>query len=192
MAIGAGELKSFLRDNVEPLEHSIYGKQYRAAVHLTDGTYLPCVVFQDRKLRVELALRRFRQLFFKRSEYKRVVASFVSRESNLADWQIQSVEHSPFAWPVVLLKSIHGETAMSWTSFVAEMRDGAFHSFGTTFSFEFFDLPDGYSWGDIKDIQSGMVYSQAKGLTPYSLDALREARLYRDRPFFTCYLDDLN
>lgn len=191
MAIRSLELKKFLYENIEPLEDAIYGKRYRAAARLTDGTYLPCVVFQSQKRQVELALRRFKQLVSSQREYKHVVASFVSKGSRLADWTIESVERSTYAWPVDLLRTIHGETAMSWTSFVTEMRDGSFHSFGTTFLIEFFDLPDGYSCDDIKNIQSGMVYSPARGLTPYSLDALKDARVYRERPFFTCYLDYL-
>jgi hypothetical protein len=189
--IKPADLKNFLQSNIEPLEDPLYGKRYRAAARLTDGTYLPCVVFQGQGPQVELALRRFKQLASRPEEYKRIVASFVSKGSRLAEWAIESVETSTYAWPVALLKCIHGETTMSWTSFVTEMRDGSLHSLGTTFSFEFFDLPDGYTFNDIKNIQSGMVFSQARGLTPYSLDAVQEARVYREKPFFTCYLDYL-
>ena len=80
---------------------------------------------------------------------------------------------------------------MGWTSFVAEIADGSLHSFGTTFSAEFFSLPEGYTYSDIRIIRSGMVYSEEKGLTPYALEALEAARVYRERPFFTCYLDHL-
>jgi hypothetical protein len=191
MVINPSVLKGFLQDKIEPLEDSVFGKRYRAAAHLTDGTHLPCVVFQSQRNQVELALRRFKQLASRPEEYKQVVASFVSKGSRLADWTIKSVEPSPYAWPVALLKSIHGETAMSWISFVAEMRDGTLYSFGTTFLIEFFDLPDGYTYDDIKSIQSGMVFSPGRGLTQYSLEALRDARVYRERPFFTCYLDYL-
>lgn len=191
MAITSNALKSFLQDHVEPLEDSIYGKRYRASARLTDGTNLPCVVFQSQRGQIDLALRRFKQLASRPEEYKQVVASFVSKGSHLADWTIESVETSPYAWPVSLLKTIKGETAMSWTSFVAEMKDGSLHSFGTSFLFEFFELPEGYTHADIKNIQGGMVFSPARGLTPYSPDALNGARVYRERPFFTCYLECL-
>lgn len=39
------------------------------------------------------------------------------------------------------LKQIHGETVMSWTAFVVEMTDGRRFSYGSSFRFEFFDLP---------------------------------------------------
>jgi hypothetical protein len=91
-----------------------------------------------------------------------------------------------------LLKTIHGETSMSWTSFVAEMHDGALHAYGTTFCTEFFDLPTGCKYDDIANIKSGMVYSPKRGLTHYSLDALNDASVFRELPFFTCFLDDLD
>jgi len=53
---------------------------------------------------------------------------------------------------------------MSWTAFVVEMKDGTRYSFGTSFCFEFFDLPEGYSYKDIAKIHSGMIYSPQQGL----------------------------
>lgn len=189
--IKEADLVDYLRREIEPQEHPIYGKQYRAAAKLIDGAYLPCVIFQGRNSRVNLALKRFKELRWRKREYEDVVSTFVSRGSNIANWAIASVEQSPFAWPAAILKTIHGETTMSWTSFVAEMVDGTLHSFGSTFSFEFFELPEGYSYRDIKKIHSGMVYSEKNGITPYSLTSLEEAVVYRERPFFTCYLDQI-
>ncbi len=81
---------------------------------------------------------------------------------------------------------------MGWTAFVAEMNDGSMHSFGTSFSFEFFDLPEGYSYGDVKRIISDAIFSETDGLIPCSLAAMKNVRVYREKPFFTCYLDQLN
>ena len=184
-------LASFLKQNIQPVEDEIYGNRYRASAQLTDGTYLPCVVFQSRTKQVQLALRRFKELGMKSKQFEDVLRTFVSRGSRLSEWQIASVKESPWAWPPALLKTIHGETAMSWTSFVAEMKDGTMHSFGSTFSFEFFELPDGYSHQDISRILSGTVYSAKKGLTPYTIENLNGAIVYRERPYFTCYLDQL-
>lgn len=189
--IKVDDLTNFLKTSVEPLTDQIYGSRYRAAARLTDDTYLPCVVFQSRKLNVELALRRFKELQDQASQYKMVVASFVSKGSHVADYQIKAVELSPFAWPLAILKQIHGETVMSWTAFVVEMKDGTMHSFGTSFCFEFFDLPEGYSYQDIARIHSGMTYSPQQGLREFSLDSLQSGRIYREKPFFTCYLDQL-
>jgi hypothetical protein len=71
---------------------------------------------------------------------------------------------------LTILKQIHGETVMSWTAFVVEMKDGTMYSFGTTFCFEFFDLPQGYSYTDIRRVHSGMIYSLEQGLREFSLE----------------------
>ena len=185
------DLTNFLKTCVEPLSDQIYGNRYRAAARLADDTYLPCVVFQSRKSEVELALRRFKELQGQPSQYKTVVESFVSNGSHVADYEIKAVEPSPFAWPLAILRQIHGETVMSWTAFVVEMKDGTMHSFGTTFCFEFFELPEGYSYNDIAMIHSGMIYSSQQGLRDFSLNSMQGVRIYRERPFFTCYLDQL-
>jgi hypothetical protein len=185
------EIANFVRSSIEPLKDQIYGDRYRAAVRLKDDTYLPCVVFQSRKAQVDLALRRFEQLRDQDSQYKMVVESFVAAGSRVADYEIKSVEASPFAWPIETLKMIHGETVMSWTAFVAEMKDGTMYSYGTSFRFEFFDLPKEYSYADIAKIHSGMVYSQARGLAAFTMDALKEIQTYREKPFFSCYLKEL-
>jgi len=115
----------------------------------------------------------------------------VTGGSRLAEWEIGQVETSPFAWPVDLLKRIHGETTMGWTSFVVEMKDGSFFSYGTAFSYEFFSLPEGYSYQDIADIQSGVVYTPQKGIIPFGLTDLKDTKVFRERPYFKCFLDGL-
>ena len=71
------------------------------------------------------------------------------------------------------------------------MKDGTMYSFGTTFCFEFFELPEGYSYNDIARIHSGMVYSRGQGLVEFSMNPLKDVHIYREKPFFTCYLDQL-
>jgi hypothetical protein len=181
------EIATFALQNVQPLEDKIYGSRYRVAAHLKDGTYLPCVVLQSKKAQSELALRRFKELRWKRAQYRSVVESFVSSCSQVAEYHLEDVEVSPFAWPIELLRTIHGETTMGWTAFVAEMKDGTMYSYGTHFNFEFFDLPQGYTHSDISKIHSGMVYSKTRGLETFSMAALKEIRPYREKPFFTCY-----
>jgi hypothetical protein len=185
------QIASFLQGTVQPLEDKIYGNRYRAAARLTDDTYLSCVVFQSRRHQVELALRRFDQLRNQPQQYRSVVQSFVSNGSHVWNYDIKAVELSHFAWPLEILKTIHGETTMGWTAFVAEMKDGTMYSYGTQFNFEFFDLPSGYSFADIAKIHSGMVYSKANGLEAFSMASTKEAQPYREKPFFTCYLDEL-
>ena len=186
------EMANFAANNIEPLKDKIYGNRYRVAAHLKDGTYLPCVVLQGRLPQVELALRRFKELRWKRSQYRAVVESFVSKGSSVANHQIRDVEASPFAWPIELLKTIHGETTMGWTAFVAEMKDCTMHSYGTSFNFEFFDLPNRYLHSDIVKIHSGMIYSKVGRLEKFSVEALKEIQPYREKPFFSCYLETLD
>ena len=186
------EVATFALQNVQPVKDKIWGSRYRVAAHLKDGTYLPCVVLQSKKAQSELALRRFRELRWKREQYRSVVESFVSSGSHVADYQLLDVEVSPFVWPIELLTTIHGETTMGWTAFVAEMKDGAMFSYGTQFNFEFFDLPEGYTHSDISKIHSGMVYSRAGGLMTFNMAALKEIHPYREKPFFTCYLKALD
>ena len=90
--IKVDELANFLKSNIEPLDDRIYGNRYRAAVRLTDDTYLPCVVFQSKKSLVELALRRFDQLRSQPSQYKMVVESFVASGSHINYYEIKTVE----------------------------------------------------------------------------------------------------
>ncbi len=52
LSIRAAEVAKFVRDSVEPLVDSIYGNRYRCAAYLLDGTYLPCVVFQSKKMQM--------------------------------------------------------------------------------------------------------------------------------------------
>ncbi|HWX56534.1 MAG TPA: hypothetical protein VN176_18270 [Verrucomicrobiae bacterium] len=190
--INPDELSKFLKGSIEPLDDGIYGNRYRAAVRLLDGTHLPCVVFQSRKSQVELALRRFDQLRSQPSQYNMVVETFVAGGSRIDDYQISAVGPSPYAWPLAILKQIHGETVMSWTAFVVEMKDGTMYSYGTSFCFEFFDIPEGYSYSDIAKIRSGMLYSQGRGLQAFSLDHQKQIQPYREKPFFTCYLKQLD
>ena len=156
--------------------------------------YLPCVVFQSQDLRVETALQRFESLSNQPAQYRAVVETFVASGSHLDKYDIRTVELSPYAWPLATLHTIHGETTMGWTAFVVEMHDGILHSYGTGFSFHFFDLPQGYTYADIAQIHSGMVYSQADGIVPYSRDAVQNIPTYPtfgSKRYFTCYLPEL-
>lgn len=185
------EIAAWLKRTIEPLHDRFDGDRYRASVFLKDDTYLPCVVFQSQALRVELALRRFDELRNQSEQYQMVVEGFVASGSHLANYAIKAIEPSPFAWPLATLNTIHGETTMSWTAFVVEMHDGTLHSYGTSFSTEFFDLPQGYTYANIAQIHSGMVYSQAGGMAPFSLNDLQDISPYREKPYFTCYLPEL-
>jgi hypothetical protein len=185
------ETAAYLRHEIEPLPDEFSGPRHRAAVRLKDGTYLPCVVFQDKERQVDLALRRFEQTRHNPDNHRWVVSSFVTGASQLSEWEVDIVEHSPYAWDIPTLKQIGGETAMSWTAFVTEMRDGRMMPYGTSFSVEFFYLPVGYGFRDIARIHNGMLYSETFGLTPWTPDLHKQVEVYREKPYFTCYLAGL-
>jgi hypothetical protein len=78
------------------------------------------------------------------------------------------------------MREIGGETTMGWTEFYAIMTDDKEFRFGTQFLTEFFDMPPGYSAANI-----ARIVPAARGEQP------RQEHIYREKPFFTCYVDGL-
>ena len=199
------DIIKFLKGNIEPLDDNVYGLGYRASVYLTDGTFLPCVIFRNPKTTVNLAIRRFKEeqtgkSIFSRSSglgYYDIVKTFVTSGNCINDYDIDRVEKSKFAFPLTIQSQIRGETTMGWTGFSAKMKDGKFFGFGTSFHWEFFQMPDGYSVYDIEEIinhsyvlQNGELRSHRKG-NQSRPDEYKNAVVYRERPFFECYIDNL-
>ena len=184
------EIAQFLVKNVEPWKEPSRGTCYRASAYLRDGTYLPCVVFANETRLIDLAIKRFSETNRDEYQHRLVVGAFVARPGRVPIYDVARVESSPYAWPQMLLRKIHGETTMGWTSFTAKMNDGKLFAFGTPFNFEFFDMPEGYSYNDITEIHSGMVVNDAGLEEPYSHDWARKC--FRDKPFFSCYTDRLS
>jgi hypothetical protein len=194
----------FLRDNVEPLDDSTYGLSYRASAYLTDGIYLPCVIFVNPKLTVNLALRRFKEeqkgkgIFGKSAaSYFKIVEHFVTSGNRINDYDIEKVEKSNYAFPISTLKQIRGETTMGWTGFAAKMKDGKYFGFGTRFLTEFFQMPDNYSTDDIIEIvnhsyvlKNGEIRSHKVPFSNWPDDYEKDL-IYRERPYFICYIDNL-
>jgi len=180
------EITAWLRKNVEPLPPvAPYGERYRASATLTDGLHLPCVVFESASRYVDLAINRFEDTREKKElnimmDYRAIVRNFVATGNTLNDYDIREVGLSPFAIPLARAREISGETSMGWTEFYATMRDGSEFRFGTTFLIEFFEMPEGYTANDIQNITPAV-----RGETP------RIERIYRERPFFTCYIDGI-
>ncbi len=195
-------IAEFLKSGEEPFPNSDYGDGYRCSANLNDGTFLPCVMIRKSKNYVDLACRRFEEekkgqgvFRNKKSAYRDIVKSFVTGGNLVNDYDIKSVEKSRFAIPLSLLKKIEGETAMGWAGFVLEMNDGKLFSFGTSFHVEFFDLPDGYSFEDVKAVhnhpcvgKSGKLLSMKRGNSELNNNYAPD-RVYRERPYFVCYID---
>ncbi|MGA2060275.1 MAG: hypothetical protein ABSG67_07315 [Thermoguttaceae bacterium] len=178
------DIIAFVKKEIEPLpSNPPYGERYRVAATLTDGTYLPCVVVEDSSHTVDLAIKRFHETR-KSSDpymgYRALVRSFVTGGNTVNDYDLQDLSLSPFAIPLTRVREIGGETSMSWTEFYATMRDGKEFRFGTTFWVEFFNMPDGYTATDIMKIVPAVRNEKP-----------RTDMIYRDKPFFTCYVDGL-
>ena len=199
------DIIKFLKDNIEPLDNSAYGLGYRASVYLIDKTFLPCVIFRNPKTIVNLAIRRFKEeqtnksIFSKSSGlgYYDIVKNFVTNGNCINYYDIDQVEESKFAFPLKIQKQIKGETTMGWTGFVAKMKDGNFFGFGTTFLFDFFQMPDDYSVEDVEEIinhsyvlNTGELRSHREGPLTRP-EEYKNAVVYRERPYFECYIDGL-
>lgn len=202
--ITPADIVKFLKTNIEPIENYIYdGKAYRAAAHLTDGTYLPCVIFRNNSNIVKLAIKRLKEEkksygIFSNPEskgigYSEIVKTFVANGNRINYYDIAKIEESKYAFPKNILIEIKGETTMGWTGFVAKMKDGKSFAFGTSFHSAFFDMPKGYNTTDIIEIvnhsyidKEGTIISYKK---PGIYDIPRDD-LYSERPFFDCYLDE--
>jgi hypothetical protein len=199
------DIIKFLKDNIEPLDANAYGLGYRASVYLTDGTFLPCVIFRNPKTTVNLAIRRFKEeqtgkSIFSRSSglgYYDIVKTFVTNGNCINDYDIDRVEKSKFALPLTIQRQIRGETTMGWTGFAAKMKDGKYFGFGTTFLFEFFQMPEGYSVDDIQEIINHSYVLKTGELRSHKVpffenpEDYKDAIIHRERPYFDCYIDNL-
>ena len=195
-------ISEFIKSGVEPFPDSCYGEGIRCSAYLKDGTFLPCVMIRKNKDYIDLACRRFEEeksgksIFVKRDDgYREIVKTFVASGNRINEYDISSVEESRFSIPLSLLKQIHGETFMSWTGFVFEMKDGNLFSYGTSFQVEFFGLPDGYSFSDVAKVHNhsyvgaeGHIVGLERGIGAIGEDYDR-SKVYRERPYFVCYID---
>jgi hypothetical protein len=197
------DIIKFLKTNIQPLSNSIYGSGYRASVVLTDNLYLPCVMFRNPTAIIDLAIRRFKEeqsgksVFSKSSGlgYREIIKTFVANGNCINYYDIAKVDKSDFAFPESTLRQIRGETKMAWTGFVAVMKDGKKFAFGTSFLFEFFDMPQGYTPNDIIEIINHSYLDKENNLKSYNssdiYDEFDKTLVYRERPYFECYIDNL-
>jgi hypothetical protein len=187
-------------ETVEPFEDSFYGSRYRCSLTLNDGTYIPCAVIQSKQKLVELAKRRIREEIDGKGclggadPYGQIVSSFVTGGNRINDYDVISATPSPFAIPLALLHQIHGETTMAWTGWVFEMSDSSMFSYGSSFSMEFFQLPDGYSFRDVAKVHNHSYVGKNGKLLPLQQggclpDDYKDIPLLRERVYFTCAIE---
>ena len=199
------EIIKYLRNNIEPLPDANYGDGYKASVYLNDGTFLPCVIFRNSREIKKLAVRRFKEeqkgkgIFNKSpsSGYFNIVKHFVTSGNKFNEYDIEKIEKSDFAFPLKIQNQIKGKTTMGWTGFAAKMKDGKHFGFGTSFHWVFFQMPEGYSVNDIEEIvnhsfvlKNGELRSHRQGPETRP-EEYKDAVVYRERPFFECFLDSL-
>ena len=199
------EIIKFLKHNIEPYPDSSYGQGYRASATLTDGTFIPCVMFRNPSTIVDLAIRRFKEeqsgksIFSKSSGqgYADIVKNFVASGNCINYYDIAKVDKSKNAFPLNILKQIKGETTMSWTGFVLKMKDGKCFGFGTRFLNAFFAMPDNYSPDDIVEVinhsyisTTGDVCSHKVRFFDWPTDYDNNA-VHNERPYFDCFIDSL-
>jgi hypothetical protein len=191
----------YVKSGIEPLPDPVYGDGYRCSVYLTDGTHLPCVILRESSLIVTLAIRRFehektgKEILRLDNAYNTIVKHFVTSGNRVNHYDIAKLETSRYAIPLNLLKQIHGETTMSWTGFVLEMRNGKLVAFGTPFNVEFFDIPNEYSFDDVVAVHNhsyvspnGDLRSLIQGAAPQPAEHDRSL-VCRERPYFECFYD---
>lgn len=187
---------------VEPLSDSIYGPRYRCSFILKDGTHLPCAVVQSKIKLVELARRRLNEEMSGKGSmggpdpYGQLLTSFVAGGNKVNEYDILSASPSKYAPPLSLLQQIHGETTMSWTGWVFEMKDGKLFSYGSSFRMEFFDLPEGYSFDDVTKVHNHSFVSENGSLVSLQRGGrlpadYHRANIFREKVFFTCYINGI-
>lgn len=196
----SNNISDYLMSGVEEFPDSVYGPGYRCSASLIDGTFLPCVMLRASGATIQLALRRFEEekkgsgIFGLKSGYEEIVKHFVTSGNRVNSYDIARVESSRYAIPLTLLRQIQGETTMSWTGFVLEMRNGRCFSFGTTFLREFFDLPENYMFEDVVRVhnhsyvsKSGELRNLREGLRGLGLPNDYDPNsVFREKPYFTC------
>ncbi|MDC7998466.1 hypothetical protein [Gilvibacter sediminis] len=195
----------FLKENVEPIYDEICGNGYRASVYLKDGTYLPCVRFRNPDHKTNQAIKRLdeerkgKSIFSSTSGhgYKEIVELFVTTGNRISEFDIARIELSPYAFSKEILSQIRGETSMGWTGFCAKMTDGKVFGFGTSFSFDFFQMPDGYTAKDVIEIINHSYYAKDGTIKKHKIGSTMQRADYNaelinlSRPFFDCYLKGL-
>lgn len=192
-------VKEIIR-KVEPLQDHTYGPQYRCSLTLKDGTFLPCAILHSRRRLIEFAKRRILE---EMSDQERIVddpfshtlSVFVASGNRVNDHQVSSASESKYAIPPNLLSQIHSETSMGWTGWVFRMNDGKLFSYGSTFNFEFFELPENYSFADVAEVinhsfvdTTGAVRSLKNG----EPENYVRSTVFRERVHFMCAVDGID
>ena len=188
--------------NVEPIPDSIYGPRYRCSLTLKDDTLIPCAVLQSKAKLIELAKRRIKEemngkgMIRGPDAYGQILSTFVAGGNRINEYDVAAASPSLFAPPLALLRQIQGETTMSWTGWVFEMRDGKLFAYGSNYTMEFFDLPKSYSFEDVVKVHNHSFLSRDGALRSLERGAALPPDyspndLFRERIYLTCNIDGI-
>ncbi len=184
------------------IEDPIFGPMYRAAAVLNDGTEIPCLTFKSKRKLVELAKRRIKEEidgkgFLRGSDpYGQIVSVFAAGGNRVNDYDIAKISASKHAIPNDLRAKIHGETFMGWTGWVFEMTDGKLFQFGSSFSFDYFDMPTGYGFNDVAKVHNHSYLNKAGELVALRCGAFppeeyQRDKVFRERVAFECAIEGI-
>ena len=128
------------------------------------------------------------------SDSKQELRSVLSRVAAVANGvnssNVATVGRSKYALPMELLNQIKSETSMGWTGWVFEMSDGKLFSFGTAHSLAFFELPDGFEFGDVAKVHNhSYLCDQGKLVTRGGdHEHVKPGKVYEDLPYLECFV----
>ena len=179
------EIIKYVKKNFKPLKDYDGSPLYRCSAILNDGIYLPCVAIKSTKICVDLAIKRFEETrkdkkLHKSVGYRSIVESFVCSGNRLNDYDVKSLDKSPYAIPLARMSEMGGETSMGWTEFTGVMDDGTDYCFGTTFHTIFFDMPEGYT-----------AERLVKLIPAVRGEPRKHDEVFREKPHFECYVNKL-
>jgi len=196
------EIQKLLKARIGQFVDQYHGESFRCSAYLYDNTFLPCVIIRKNKKYIDLACKRFEKELSEKdnstskfNSYREIVKIFATYGNRIDESDIDFVEKSRFATPNHLLDQIQCETSMSWTAFVIEMNDGSFFSYGTSYRKEFFDLPENFSFSDVKELHTHSYVGKNNNIVKIkcgtnSFDEEYDlSKVYREKPFFICYID---
>lgn len=153
--------------------------EYRCAAHLSDGSFLPCVVVRNRSELRERLKKRLREGDTEKYDSilgnrATVVDPFLTR-NYISPEDIVSLERSRHAIPLRVLGQVT-EDLFSFP-FIATMDDGCAFSFCTNWDMHFFEMPHGYHADRIDTVRSTSMKSISDPV-------------YRQKNFSTCLVEE--
>jgi hypothetical protein len=182
-------IQELIQAGIEEVPAEFGGPGYRCAAWLKDGTYLPCVFVQrigpsadrlrkviDEELRGQGSYKLFPDPVREQLKWQ------LCHPNQIAAYQIDRVEPSPFAIPISLLEQVRGEVASYLWLFALETVSGRRFQFAgqDPSTMIFFELPADIQFSDFVRV----INPNARRRLPKC-----EATIHQ-RLFFQCFVDD--